>query len=82
MKTLSLADTLEDQRLAPLLPLVASVWDDGEPSDIEIAAVCLAVIQNSELDLSCKEALQRWLDPSQPPSADDLDALRARIAGR
>ena len=82
MKTLNLADTLDDERLVPFLPLIASVWEDGELSDIEIAAVCMAVIQNPEVDLTCKEALERWLDPSNPPSTRDLDALNARIADR
>ena len=82
MKTLNLADTLDDERLVPFLPLIASVWEDGELSDIEIAAVCMAVIQNPEVDLTCKEALERWLDPNNPPSTRDLDALNARIVDR
>lgn len=79
MKTLNLADTLHDERLAPFLPLVVSVWEDGELSDLEIAAVCMAVIQDPHVDLSCREALERWLNPNHPPSAEDLDALRAHI---
>jgi hypothetical protein len=82
MKTLNLSDTLDDERLAPFLPLIVSVWEDGELSDIEIAAVCMAVIQDPGVDLTCKEALERWLDPNHPPAADDLDAVRAHIAGR
>jgi hypothetical protein len=82
MKTLNLTGTLDDERLAPLLPLVASVWEDGELSDLEIAAVCMAVIQNPEVDLSCKEALRHWLDPNHPPSAHDLEDLNARISRR
>jgi hypothetical protein len=80
MKTLNLSDTLKDERLAPFLPLVAAVWEDGELSDLEIAAVCMAIIQDPEVDLSCKEALQHWLDPNHPPSADDLHALNSQIA--
>ena len=80
MKTLNLAATLKDERLAPFLPLVVSVWEDGELSDLEIAAVCLAVIQDPDVDLSCREALEQRLDPNHPPSIDDLDALRAHIS--
>jgi len=80
MKTLNLPDTLTDERLAPFLPLVAAVWEDGELSDLEIAAVCMAIIQDPEVDLSCKEALQHWLDPNQPPSARDLSALNSHVA--
>lgn len=80
MKVQNLAATLEDERLAPFLPLIASVWEGGEPSDIEIAAVCMAVIQDPRVDLTCREALESWLDPRHPPSAHDLDVLRAHLA--
>ena len=81
MKTMKLSATLDDERLAPFLPLIVSVWEDGELSDIEIAAVCMAVIQDPGVELTCKEALERWLDPNHPPSADDLDVVRAHIEG-
>jgi hypothetical protein len=80
MKTLNLTDTLKDQRLAPFLPLVAAVWDDGDLSDLEVAAVCMAIIRDPDMDLSCKEALQGWLDPNHPPSAHDLAALNSHVA--
>jgi hypothetical protein len=79
MTTLELAETLNDERLAPFLPLIESVWADGDPTDLEIAAVCMEVIQRPGIDLSCKEALQHWLDPAHPPTTEDLAALRARI---
>ena len=79
MTTQNLAATLEDERLAPFLPMIASVWQHGEPSDLEIAALCMAVIQDPRIDLTCKEALERWLDPNHPPSAGDLDALRTHL---
>jgi hypothetical protein len=80
MTTLDLAETLNDERLIPLFPLIASVWEDGELTDLEIAAVCLAVIRRPGVDLGCKEALQHWLDPAHPPSVEDLEALRAHIS--
>ncbi len=79
MTTLELAETLNDERLAPFLPLIDSVWEDGDLTDLEIAAVCMEVIQRPGVDLSCKEALQHWLDPAHPPTAEDLAALRVRI---
>jgi len=45
-------------------PLVASAWNEGELSDLELAAVCLEIMRNPALDLSCRETLDRWLDSS------------------
>lgn len=80
MTTMELTASLNDERLAPFLPLIASVWEDGDLTDLEIAAVCLAVLRRPGVDLSCKEALQRWLDPAHPPSVGDLAALEAHVA--
>jgi len=79
MKTLTLIDTLNDERLEPFLPLLSEVWADGELTDLEIAAVCMALTRRPGIDLSCKEALQHWLDPDNPPTAHDLNALRSLI---
>ena len=38
MMTMDLAESLNDERMAAFLPLIASVWEDGDPTDIEIAA--------------------------------------------
>lgn len=75
-----LTEALDDERLAPFLPLISEVWSDGELTDLEIAAVCMAVIQHPGTDLSCRSALERWLDPDNPPRRRDLDALRAHVA--
>ncbi len=32
------------------------------PSDLEIAALCMAIARDPELDLSCKEGVEMWLD--------------------
>ncbi len=32
------------------------------PSDLEIAALCMAIAQDPQLDLSCKEGVELWLD--------------------
>ncbi len=80
MKTLELTETLNDERLTPLLPLIVSVWENGHLTELEIAAVCMAVIRTPGVDLGCKEALQYWLDPAHPPSGENLAALRAHIS--
>ena len=50
--------------LDAFLPLVASAWKEGELSDLELAAVCLEIIQDPNLDLSCSETLRQRLKSS------------------
>ncbi|NQV06105.1 hypothetical protein HQ535_06120 [bacterium] len=69
-----------DDRLAPLIPLITEAWADGELTDIEIAAVCMALIRESDVDVSCSETLGRWLDANRPPSPEEWADLRLRLA--
>jgi len=57
------------------LPLIASAWKEGELSDLQLAAVCLEIIQDPTLDLSCRETLQQWLD-----SSDGQAMIRTRTS--
>ncbi|MFH1330812.1 MAG: hypothetical protein ABIJ48_09220 [Actinomycetota bacterium] len=79
MTTLELTQTLDDERLAALLPLIDAVWEDGELTDLEIAAVCMALLRHPGVDVGCNEALGRWLDPHHPPTTGEIEALRARL---
>ncbi|MDJ0954180.1 MAG: hypothetical protein QNJ81_10920 [Acidimicrobiia bacterium] len=47
------------------------------PSDLEIAALCMAIARDPELDLSCKEGVELWLDGLND-SAQALE-LRQRL---
>jgi hypothetical protein len=49
-------------------PLIASAWKEGELSELELAAVCLEIMRDPSLDLSCRETLNRWLDSSDDGS--------------
>ncbi len=79
MSPTELTTTLDDDRIAPVLPLISEAWADGELTELEIAAVCMALILKNAGEVSCNETLHRWLDPDHPPSAEDLVALRRRI---
>ena len=48
--------------------MMASLWEDGSLSDLEIAAVCLAIVSDPRHDMTCKEALRHWLEQNQPIS--------------
>jgi hypothetical protein len=50
------------------MPLVASAWKEGELTDLELAAVCLEIMRDPSLDLTCKETLDRWLDSADAQS--------------
>jgi hypothetical protein len=50
--------------LDEFLPLVASAYKEGELSDLELAAVCLEIIRDPSLDLSCRDTLDRLLEGS------------------
>jgi hypothetical protein len=55
--------------LDAFLPLVASAWNEGELSDLELAAVCLEIIRDPSLDLSCRDTLRQWLNSSDRQAA-------------
>lgn len=68
-----------DRALLPFLPLLYVAWADGnlEAHEIEGARVRLKAVPN--LTPAQRATLERWLDPSNPPDAADLQALLARI---
>jgi acyl-CoA oxidase len=76
----NLAETLDDGRLRPFLPLVYTAWSDGELTGDEIEGICTAVARFSGIDEDCQIALGHWLDPDHPPAPGDLELLRRRIA--
>lgn len=62
--TTSNTPTARNTDLDAFLPLVASAWSEGDLSDLELAAVCLEIMRDPNLDLSCRETLRQWLDSS------------------
>lgn len=63
--------------ILPFIPAIYVAWADGELTAAEIAAVRQGASQH--VDADCLAALDLWLDPDSPPSADDLIALLMRI---
>ena len=57
-----------------LLPLVYLVWANGNLSDDEVALI-REQYHGLELDDTCRDYLDAWLDPQQPPSAHALQDL-------
>lgn len=63
--------------MVPLLPLIAAVWESNQPPGLE--EVRLEVIRATGDDLVTRVVLERWLNPTRPPSSTDLRVLRAHI---
>lgn len=76
---IDLATSIDDDRLRPFLPLVYVAWSDGELAPDEITGICELVAGYPGIDEDCQVALQRWLDPDDPPSPQELEALRLQI---
>lgn len=67
--------------LIPLMPLVLSVWMDGVLSPDELGALRRHVEGRGWLDSDAHEALAAWLDPSDPPTPEEIQVIGARIRG-
>jgi hypothetical protein len=68
---------LSDGRVVPLLPLIAAVWESDQPPELE--EVRLEIIRATGNDLVTRVVLERWLNPTRPPSARELTVLHTHI---
>ena len=65
--------------LLPFLPLVYVAWSDGVLTPAERDRIRDRLAREEWLDQESRSLLQAWLNPSAPPSASSLEALRNRI---
>jgi len=68
-----------DSALLPFLPLLYVAWSDGILSDPELRTLQDRIGDGAKLEPAALETLESWLDPSTPPDAGQLTALRERI---
>ncbi|MFT4974209.1 MAG: acyl-CoA oxidase [Myxococcota bacterium] len=64
--------TAAEQAILPLLPMIYVAWADGELSDDELSVL------RAQLPGDVP-ALDAWLDPAAPPSAEQLQQLLRRL---
>ena len=64
--------TAAEQSILPLLPMIYVAWADGELTDDELNTLRQALPGPDD-------ALQQWLDPTQPPDATRLADLLRRL---
>ncbi len=69
----------ERTELIPVLPLVAAVWADGVMSEIERGAIEKHLLLEEVLAPEAMAELSTWIDPSSPPDAATLAALKRSI---
>ena len=69
----------EDPRLLAYLPMLYVAWADGDLSADEIGSICSTVAKALDTEAGCRELLGRWLDPAQPPAAQELQSLLVTI---
>lgn len=60
-----------------MLPLLHAVWSDGSLDDDEIETLCTSLRLLVGEGADCHEELGTWLDPTDPPSADEIARLGA-----
>ncbi len=65
----------EDRPLLPFLPLIYVAWADGELSAEELESIRARLEANDALDERSCDRLARWLDPDEPPSSRELQAM-------
>lgn len=65
--------------MLPVLPVLYVAWSDGILTDQEIARIRDRAKGCGALRPGSEDVLERWLDPSAPPSPTELRALREHI---
>ena len=63
----------DEREILPLLPLLYVAWADGELTAEELAEL------RAHLPEAVSGGLNRWLDPANPPSAQELAGLLVRL---
>lgn len=66
----------EPAALVPFLPMIYVAWSDGYLTPEEMLRIRTTAEHAEWLDVPAREALERWLDPTHPPSARALARLR------
>ncbi|MEM7051107.1 MAG: acyl-CoA dehydrogenase [Acidobacteriota bacterium] len=70
---------LDDPKLVAFLPLFYVAWADGELSSEEIASIGRQAVDVAGLERCCHDVFERWLNPDQPPTAQELQQLLGAI---
>lgn len=81
MSSPTASDLLDHAHCVALAPLLYVAWADGELDAAEIATVKVKARANA-LTEPQREVLERWLDPSSPPSSTELLRLYTYVKQR
>ncbi len=75
-------DLTSRDALAPFLPLLHAAWCDAELSPAELRELRQAIEATPDLEQRCRDAVAAWLDPDNPPDAEELATLSAHVRHR
>ena len=65
--------------LLPFLPLLYVAWSDGSMDLAELRSICSRVVDMWKMTPDDRERFGRWLDPDQPPTAEELDEILGMV---
>lgn len=69
----------EHPQIIPLLPFISAAWTDGTLTRPAMKAICSRLDALGWLHANDRAAAQAWLNPEDPPSPANLEALRRWI---
>lgn len=73
------AALLDDPQLRGFLPLLYVAWADGDLEDADRVVLAAHLARQPWLRPAARAALDRWLDPNEPPSPRELALVKAAL---
>lgn len=70
---------LDDPQVLSFLPILWVAWADGDLSDRERTAIAERLESAPWLRPEARKRIEAWLDPSAPPSSQELAEIRALV---
>jgi acyl-CoA oxidase len=71
-----------DPAILPFAPMIYVAWADGVLGAGELDAIRARVAAHAWPDGRARDAVERWLDPGDPPAAVELEGLLSLIRAR
>ena len=70
---------LDDPQVLSFVPILWVAWADGDLSATERAEIARIISDAPWLRPEARRRIQAWLDPSDPPSAEELAQIHALV---
>jgi acyl-CoA oxidase len=73
----AVTDLIDNEYLAPLVPMIYVAWADGDLTDRETERIRGKAARETWLEPDEQRVLGQWLDPEDPPTARQMNRLLA-----